>query len=140
MHPSPVIAKLSEHPLDISPLLLRNHNKQSRPCRDIIIELNVEEGDTLEKLAETYQIPFEKLLAANEGVLGLLASKNALNSWIPLFLRAISYSSSHLRNKSLASGQAAQSSTSSYLLLQQWQVAQATTFALLLPVPWCSVS
>ncbi len=36
-------------------------------CRDIIVELNVGKGDTLEKLAEMYHIPVEKMLAANEG-------------------------------------------------------------------------
>ena len=36
--------------------------------RDIIVELNVGKGDTLEKLADMYHIPFEKMLAANEGM------------------------------------------------------------------------
>ena len=35
---------------------------------NIIVELNVGKGDTLESLAEMYQIPFEKILAANEGM------------------------------------------------------------------------
>ena len=42
--------------------------------RDIIIELNVDKGDTLESLSETYSIAYEKLLAANEGVLHYSAS------------------------------------------------------------------
>ena len=37
-------------------------------CRDIIVELNVSKGDTLESLAEMYHIPFEKMYAANEGM------------------------------------------------------------------------
>ncbi len=36
-------------------------------CRSIIIDINVEKGDTLESLAETYHIPYEKLLATNGG-------------------------------------------------------------------------
>ena len=36
-------------------------------CRDIIVELNVGKGDTLESLAEMFRLPYEKVLAANEG-------------------------------------------------------------------------
>ena len=42
--------------------------------RDIIIELNIDRGDTLESLSETYSIAYEKLLAANEGALNCPAS------------------------------------------------------------------
>ena len=42
--------------------------------RDIIIELNLDRGDTLESLSETYSIAYEKLLAANEGTLRVNAS------------------------------------------------------------------
>ncbi|CAL8463821.1 g3355 [Coccomyxa elongata] len=37
------------------------------PPPDVIVEINVDEGDTLNGLAQMYHLPFEKLLAANKG-------------------------------------------------------------------------
>ena len=45
-------------------------------CSDIIVELNVGKGDTLASLAEMYQIPFEKILAANEGMKAYASCKH----------------------------------------------------------------
>lgn len=43
------------------------HRPQLACCRDVIVELKVDKGDTLEGLAQMYHLPYEKLLAANKG-------------------------------------------------------------------------
>ena len=35
--------------------------------RDVIVEIKVDEGDTLSGLAQVYHLPYKKLLAANKG-------------------------------------------------------------------------